>query len=243
MSHISAYCAPLKPSFGQNGSPRSTRRKEQDDLDLLNDITSAASTIKNDRVSDEAKANEIKAVSGKIADKVNATGPSKVIIASLGMSAAGFFLGRKMVGVKVLNILDKNTKIIDQLTLKVNNGVDKLKKIKPNNDKTLNGWMSRNAKSFLEKFENFAKKGMDAKELKALEGDKLKMATALSKNAVKNGIRGIGGIVGATTGAAEVAKDKDKNGESDFLERTSELSTLHKVAKTMDAVDGAISLM
>lgn len=242
MVNISANCSPLRQSFGRDHSDR-FKHRENDKTELLDGITSAANTLKDDNASEEKKADEIRKLSGVITNNMDSSSPFKVIVAAVGVGGAGFLLGRKMVGKKVLDLIDKNTKIVDKLTNKVHKGVEDLKTIKPNEDKSIHGMISRNAKSFVEKFENFAKKGFKPEELRELEKDKAKLAFALAKNGVKNSIKSVGGAIGAITGASEVARDKDKNGKSDFLEKTSELSTIGRIAKTIDTVDAATSLM
>lgn len=232
MQILSVNCSPLRQSFG-------TRNKEKiSNEELLDDITMAANTIKDSKVSDEKKAK----VLTNLNDKVDASSPWKVIIATLTVGGAGFLVGRKMVGKKTLNMLDKNTKVVDALSEKVNKKMEALQKLTPTEDKSVMGVISRNAKSFTEKFEKFAKKGMTPEQLKELENSD-KKTLLLSKNAVKNGIQTTGGFIGAIFGGSEVAKDKDKNGKSDFLEKTSELSTFNKITKTIDTVDAAASLL
>lgn len=214
--------------------------KKTDKMQVMEDVTNVVNNLKNENISDDRKAEQLTKLGDKITKNMNPASPLKTVVATGAMTGAGFLLGRKTLGPKVLSLLDKNTKVLDFLAKKLGGLMTKMKAVQPSEAKTFKGLMSRLNATVVKGFESFATKGLKAEELaKMSAADKF---VSITKNGTTKTISTLGGVAGGTTAAAEVLKDKDGDGQSDALEKANKLSTIEKMDKFLNAAEAFTGL-
>lgn len=241
MLNVSANCSPIRPAFGT--SERGKRHNINNEV--LKDVNNAISSLKDSSVDDEDKAKNFSDLNERLTGELKQSGPLKVVIGAICIGLAGFFLGRKIVGQKALDVVDKNTKLLDFLADKTELMMKKLGEVKPSDEKNLKGLLSRTSAKFLEKLDAFGKNGISAEELEKLGKDPKALKKLISKNIARKGVTNLGGGIGLGVGVKESTDDKNGDLTPDIFQFRNKnsggtLGTVSTIVDTMDVISDLI---
>ena len=228
MLNVSMNCSPIRPSFGRN-EDRIRRRNE-----MIDDMSQTTRIIKNKKSSDEVKAQELDKLSNKIAKSMDPTSPFKTVVVASLTTGTGFFLGRKVVGKKALELVGKNTKILDNLTAKTEKLFVKMKNVKPSDEKTLRGFFSRTVADLTGKLEKIGTKNVSVDEMAALQQNPVKLQKTIAENLTKDGITTTGALIGAGAGLEQGVRDADSNGKPDVIQNLQDASTMSTFMRALN---------
>ncbi len=235
MFNVSANCSPIRPAFGKRDSEGGLNSEK------LSEVNAALRSIKDDSFTDEDRAKSFNDLSNKLTEGMRPSSPLKVFIAAVCIGTAGFFLGRKVVGQKVLDVVDKNTKIIDFASKKTQAMFDKFSKIKASDEKTFKGFMTRVASQVSKKMSEFSKKGLDDELLNKSDLNSAEVKEMIAKNFVRKSTTNLGGIVGLGVGIEQATEDKNGDLTPDIFQYkkasgATSLSTVSTIVDTMDVI-------
>lgn len=235
MFNVSANCSPIRPAFGKRDTEGGINTEK------LSEVNAALRSIKDDTLSDEDKAKNFNDLSNKLTDGMRPSSPLKVFIAAVCIGTAGFFLGRKVVGEKALDVVDKNTKLIDFATKKTQALFDKFGKIVPSDEKNFKGFMSRVGSQLSKKMSEMSKSGIDEATLKNLDSQSAEFKERVAKNFVRKSITNMGGIIGMGVGIDQATEDKNGDMTPDIFQYkkasgATSLSTVSTIVDTMDVI-------
>ena len=201
---------------------------------MLDDMSQTTRIIKDKNASDQKKAEQLDRLSSKIVKNMEPSSPFKTVLVASVTTGTGFFLGRKVVGKKALEVVGKNTKILDNLTLKTENLFVKLKNIKTSDEKTVKGFLSRIANDFVNKLEKTGTKELSVEQLSELQKNPVKLQKTIAENLTKDGITTTGALIGAGAGFDQGIRDVDSNGKPDVIQNLQEASAMSTLMKAID---------
>lgn len=228
MLNVSMNCSPIRPSFARN-EDRIRRRNE-----MLDDMSVTTRVLKDRNADDETKARELDKLGNKISKSMNPTSPFKTVVVTGITTGTGFLLGRKVVGKRALEIVGKNTKILDNLSAKTEKMINRLKGIKSSEEKTFKGFMTRLANDLTQKLEKAGTKNISVDELKTLQENPAQLRKTIAQNLTQDGITTTGALVGAGAGFEQGVRDNDKNGKPDVIQNLQEASTMSTFMKALN---------
>lgn len=228
MLNVSMNCSPIRPSFARN-EDRIRRRNE-----MLDDMSVTTRVLKDRNADDETKARELDKLGNKISKSMNPTSPFKTVVVTGITTGTGFLLGRKVVGKRALEIVGKNTKILDNLSAKTEKMFNRLKGIKSSEEKTFKGFMTRLANDLTQKLEKAGTKNISVDELKTLQENPAQLRKTIAQNLTKDGITTTGALVGVGAGFEQGVRDNDKNGKPDVIQNLQEASTMSTFMKALN---------
>lgn len=239
MFNVSANCSPIRPAFGKRDSHRNI------DGEKLNEVNNALRSIKDDSLSDEDKAKNFNDLNAKLTDGMRPSSPLKVVIGAVCIGLAGFFLGRKIVGQKALDVIDKNTKTIDFISKKTESFMDKLHSMKPTDEKTFKGFVSRTADKLYKKLDTLGKNSIDEETLAKIKDNQPEIKKLTAKNIARSAITNIGGGIGMGVGVKEATDDKNGDMTPDIFQYkkpsgATSLGTVSTIVDTMDIISDLI---
>lgn len=228
MLNVSMNCSPIRPSFARN-EDRIRRRNE-----MLDDMSVTTRVLKDRNADDETKARELDKLGNKISKSMNPTSPFKTVVVTGITTGTGFLLGRKIVGKRALEIVGKNTKVLDNLSAKTEKMFNRLKGIKSSEEKTFKGFMTRLANDLTQKLEKAGTKNISVDELKTLQENPAQLRKTIAQNLTKDGITTTGALVGAGACFEQGVRDNDKNGKPDVIQNLQEASTMSTFMKALN---------
>lgn len=229
MLNVSMNCSPIRPSFAGSREERIRRRNE-----MLDGMSQTTRVLKDSSADDEKKARELDKLGSKITKSMTPTSPLKTVIVTGVTTGTGFFLGRKIVGKRALEIVGKNTKLLDNLTAKTEKLVANMKKVKPSEDKTVKGLYTRVIADLVKRFEKIGTKNVSVDELKILQTKPKELQKTIASTLTKDAITTTGAVIGAGAGLERGVRDVNKNGESDLIENIQDASTMSTFIRVLN---------
>ena len=228
MLNVSMNCSPIRPSFARN-EDKIRRRNE-----MLDEMSYTTRVLKDKSSDDEKKARELDKLGDKISKSLSPSSPFKTVVVAGITTGTGYFLGRKIVGKRALELVGKNTKILDNLTAKTEKLLSNMKKVKPSDDKTVKGLYSRIVADLTKRFEKMGTKNISVEELEVLQKTPKKLQKEIASNLTKDAITTTGALVGAGAGLEQGVRDADENGKPDVIQNLQEASTMSTFMKALN---------